>query len=326
MIQKHVKTWIAKIKYKKLKYACVVIQKNVRRFISLKKYIRFCRATLTIQSYFRGWTARRKYEAMMQQIAMRPYSRQSLVSMSSLGYYSLTASASIYSLNPSLHDVSPCDATLGNMGTAGFSGEALKAYLSPEHHQRLLETEESGIETDTESINEDADQVRIRRSRKLRRRTQLQELLRGRNPAKIPRIPSDESVVDVPDKPFSQNLRLENSSCKPDSISKHSTSCEGSCKHNSTVKKVFPCKFSKNFKNSSDEKTGKEKSESYRSSQKIRVATMRNLQEVSGILQGYSPSENLQMVLPKQNLSLFFKDGVLSYRRMPVVCIHVVIT
>ncbi|XP_042231744.1 unconventional myosin-XIX-like isoform X2 [Homarus americanus] len=319
-IQKNVKSWLTSLKYKKLKYACVYIQKNMRRYVTHKKYMRLCKATITIQKYCRGWSARRKYEAMLQQAAMRPYSRQSVVSMNSLGYYSLTTSTSIYSLNPSLHDVSPCDIAFGDMAAVGLSGEALKAYFSPEHHRRLLETEESGIETDTESINGDTDQEAGRRSRKLRRRAQLRDL-RARIQAKINRVASEESLVDVPNKSLSQKLKLEDSNCEVDGEAKPSLGLGKSEKPKKREENLFPTTFFKNTKNSSDERERKQKPKTDNISQRMRVATMRTIQEVSGILKDYSPSESLQMVLPKQNLSLFFKDGVLSYRRMPLVAI-----
>nr|XP_045620759.1 unconventional myosin-XIX-like [Procambarus clarkii] len=319
LIQKNVKSWLIRQKYQKLKYSCLLIQKNLRRFIIHQKYLRLRNATLTIQRYFRGWAARRKYEAIMHQAAMRPYSRQSVMSANSLDYYSLTTSISIHSLNPSLLDVSPCDGASGDIATFALSGEALKAYLSPEHHQRLLETEESGIETDTESINGEANRVGHRRSRKLRRRSQLNGLMEQRRNAKMQHTASDESLVDISSKSIGASPKLENSRCELDSGPKISTCLRTSETPKNTPRKGILCTSSKNINNSSNPRVKIAKSPPLTDIQKMRVATMRSLPEFSGILRDYCPSESLQMVLPKQNLSLFFKDGVLSYRRMPMV-------
>ncbi|XP_053646325.2 unconventional myosin-XIX isoform X2 [Cherax quadricarinatus] len=322
LIQKNVKSWLTRLKYKKIKYSCLLIQRNVRRVITRKKYLRLYKATLTIQRYFRGWATRRKYEAAMQPMVMRPVSRQSVMSMNSLDYYSLTTSVSIHSLNPSLLDTSPCEGVIGDTGAFSLTGEALKAYLSPEHHQRLLETEESGIETDTESINGDASHVGYRRSRKLRRRSQLNELMEERSKAKMHHTASDESLADIMSKPVSSSPKLKNSNCKSHNVAKMTiTSPKDSEKPTNAAKKAFSGTLSKNIKHLSDEKVKEAKPLLQTSVQRMRVATMRTFQEISGILKDYSPPESLQMVLSKQNTSLFFRDGVLSYRRMPVIAI-----
>lgn len=322
LIQKHVKAWVARVKYRKLKWACVFMQKNVRRYVTQKEFLKTCKAAITIQKYARGWSARRKYEAAMHQTIVRPYSRQSIVSMNSLGYYSLTTSTSVYSLNPSLLDVSPGDPAFGDLGAVALSGEALKAYLSPEHHQRLLETEESGIETDTESINGDVSRLGTRRSKRLRRRSQLQELLRGRARAKIPCIESEESMDDEPDQLPAQTTKVEDFSCKSERMADHNTTRSNVTKLDHKPRNLFIPQSPKNVRHSSDDKAGRRNSGCVNIVQKMRVATMRDVHEVSEILKDYSPSESLQMVLPKQNLSLFFKNGVLSYRRMPTVCMQ----
>ncbi|KAK4312653.1 hypothetical protein Pmani_015937 [Petrolisthes manimaculis] len=177
----------------------------------------------------------------------------------------------------------------------GLSGESLRAYLSPEHHKRLQETEESGIETDTESINGETNED-SRRVRKLRRRAQLQKLLEERAKATVHRVASEESLPEV--------------THKPDSYSELDAGVMKSVKYGKKLE----------IANSDEEvKITKVPVQPQDSYQRMRITTMRNLQEVTSILKGYCPSENLQMVLPKQNLSLYFKDGVLSYRRMPVV-------
>lgn len=297
------KAWVARHRYLKLRSAAVQIQKNMKRYLTRMHYKTLCKAALTIGRYFRGWKARRKYEAMLQQMVMRPSSRHSVVSMNSFGYYSLTASTSVYSLNPSLADMSPCSGTNSDVGFS-LSGESLRAYLSPEHHRRLQETEESGIETDTESINGETGQE-SRRVRKLRRRAQLQKLLEERAKTSVHRVASEESLTEVTCKPERQD-------CIKDSYSNLNAGVMKSLHADRKVENV----------NSLDEKVKimKVPLQPQDSYQRMRVTTMRSIQEVTNILKDYCPSENLQMVLPKQNLSLYFKDGVLSYRRMPVVC------
>ncbi|XP_042868813.1 unconventional myosin-XIX-like [Penaeus japonicus] len=317
VIQKNAKSLIAKQKYQKLKKSCIVIQKHVRGFLTLRKYLQKLKATITLQKYCRGWTARRRYEALVQQNLTRPFSRQSVVSMHSLGYYSLTTSVSGYSINPSLHDVSPCDAAFGE-GAVGLGGEALRAYLSPEHRKRLLETEESGIETDTESINGDVANAETKRPRKLRRRAQLQQLLGERRKSKIPRTASDESLDDVSGSHVSPSSGVECSGSHPNGIINSNNQSKSPEKDDlSTHTPSSP--LASNIKNYEEEEMTAEDPQSQESTQRLRVATMRSFEDVNGLLKDYSPCENLQMVLPKQNLSLFFKDGVLSYRRMPMV-------
>lgn len=223
------------------------------------------------------------------------------MSMNSFGYSSLTTSVSSYTFHPFLLDLSPTDLRFSHLGAMSLSGDILNSYVSPQHQQRLLETEESGIETDTESINGDPGSSR---SRKLRKRAQLQNLLQAR--ARVNHTASDESIVDSPGiaktttgaeagknvPPFktdSDHLKGHGESVKVCNIPKGST-----CKRN---EKALPSGVQ----------------------QKMRVATLKSIQEVTGVLKSCSPSEDLQIVLLKQSLSLFFKSGVLSYRRMPVV-------
>lgn len=317
VIQKNAKSLIAKKKYQKQKKSCIVIQKHVRGFLTLRKYLQKVKAAITFQKYCRGWIARRRYETLVQQNLTRPFSRQSMVSMNSLGYYSLTTSVSGYSINPSLHDVSPCDAAYGE-GAVGLGGDALRAYLSPEHRKRLLETEESGIETDTESINGDVTNAETKRPRKLRRRAQLQQLLGERRKSKIPRAASDESLDDISGSHVSPSSGVECSGSHPDGIGDGANRLKSPEKDDlSTQTPSSP--LANNIKNFEEDIVAAKEPPSQESTQRLRVATMRNFEDVNGLLKDYSPTENLQMVLPKQNLSLFFKDGVLSYRRMPMV-------
>lgn len=273
-----------------------------------QKYQRLCKATIIIQSYFRGWAARRNFETLRQQGEVRPYSSQSCMSMNSLGYSSLTTSVSSYSFHPSLLDVSPSEIRFGHLGAMSLSVDILNSYVSPQHQQRLLETEESGIETDTESINGDSG---ARRPRKLRRRAQLQSLMQTR--ARVQHTASDESLVDSPDKaPTSYGAEARENVIG--SIKTDSNHFKG---HGDSVK---VCQISKTSKRHfTDDITRKGKPLPSEAQQKMRVASLKSIQEITGVLKTCSPSEDLQIVLLKQSLSLFFKSGVLSYRRMPVV-------
>ena len=288
-----------------MKCACVVIQKYMRRFIVHQKYQKLCKATVIIQRYFRGWTVRRKYELIRHQAIARPYSSQSYISMNSLGYCSLATSVSSYGIHP-LVDMSSSEASFGTLGALSLSGDIFNSYTSPQHHQRLLETEESGIETDTESINGDSG---ASKPRKLRRRGQLQKLLQNRR--RFHHTASDESLVDTHDMATSSVEAREGVSCqnqpdlKPKPQGNHANVCS-----------ISEAKTKLHF---SDEKTRKDIALPCEDYQKTRVVTLRSLQEVSGTLKTCSPLENLQVVLLKQSLSVFFKNGVLSYRRMPMV-------
>lgn len=307
MFQKNIRTWLAKNRYRKMKCACVLIQKHVRRFIVHQKYQRLHKAAVIIQKYSRGWTARRKFEIIRQQAIARPYSSQSYMSMNSLGYCSLTTSVSSYGIHPSSVDMSSSEASFGTLGALSLSGDIFSSYISPQHHQRLLETEESGIETDTESINGDSC---ASKPRKLRRRAQLQKLLQSRG--RVHHAASVESLVDTPDMTANSVEGREGPSCQNEAEFVR-TGVQGS--------DVNVCNISKtqSRRHSSDERTRKDKPLPCETQQKMRVATLRSLQEVSDIIKSCSPSENLQLVLLKQSLSVFFKSGVLSYRRMPVV-------
>lgn len=290
---------MAKIRYKKIKCSCVVIQKHVRGFLKYQKYQRLYKATVIIQSYFRGWTARRNFEILRQQGGVRPYSSQSCMSMNSLGYSSLTTSVSSYSFHPSLLDVSPSEIRFGHLGAMSLSVDILNSYVSPQHQQRLLETEESGIETDTESINGDSGERS--RPRKRRRRAHLQNLMQAR--ARVHHMASDESVVDSRDKaPTSSGADSDHLKRHGDSVKVCQTLNTGTSKRHCT-----------------DDVTRKGKPLPSDAQQKMRVATLKSIQEITGVLKTCTPSEDLQIVLLKQSLSLFFKSGVLSYRRMPVV-------
>ncbi|KAG0728912.1 Myosin-17 [Chionoecetes opilio] len=305
VFQKNIRTFLARNRYSKMKRASVVIQKHVRKFIVHQKYQRLRKATVIIQKYLRGWTARRKFETIRQQATARPYSSQSLISMNSLGYYSLTASTSSYSIHPSLVDASSSEASLGTIGALTLSGDIVNSYISPQHHQRLLETEESGIETDTESINgEDG----VSRPRKLRRRAQLQELLQNRG--RVHHVASEESLVDMPDMVTDSVEASPGAPYQNEPCLEH-TKVQGS--------NVNMCNNPKpqGKRHSPDGRTRQDKPSSCVGRQKMRVATLRNLQDISSVLQTCSPSEDLQLVLVEQSLSMFFKSGVLSYRRMP---------
>ncbi|XP_064110470.1 unconventional myosin-XIX-like [Macrobrachium nipponense] len=313
VLQNQGKAWLARQRFVKLKSSCVVIQKNTRKMIAAKRYKRICCAAIIIQKYFRGWKARKRYRMLVQQNTVRPYSRQSVVSMNSLGYFSLTASNSVYSLNPSLHDVSPMGASFCDLGPVGYN-EALRGYLSPEHQQRLLETEESGIETDTESINGDDNKTVKRKSNKLRRKAKLRRLLEAKGNSSFAQTASDDSLDDSVGNHISQSSGVESSGCQPDSLSR--------VKHGG-IERLDILSRASNATNvpfsnrDPDDRVGSAVDNGL--VPKVRVATMHNVHDVSTLLKDYTPNENLHMVLPKQNLSLFFKDGVLSYRRMPVV-------
>ncbi|KAK7065833.1 Unconventional myosin-Va, partial [Halocaridina rubra] len=315
-LQKHIRTWAIRQNYKKIKNACLLIQRNIRKMIAKKRYIDLCQAAVTIQKYYRGWIARRKYETLLRQNVARPFSSQSVMSMNSLGYYSLTTSASGYSLTPSLHDMSP-SGNFFDMAAFALSSDALKSYLSPEHHKRMLETEESGIETDTESINGDANHPRKRKSRKQRRK-HLQQLLKSRVYAGLLRTGSDDSLDEHSSNLVSMSSGIESSSCHLDTALdlKNRLQEESYLISTKTSKNVLFPKIE--IKSEDELPSNKFDLNECGAVPKLRVTTMRSLDEWSGLLKDYSPLENLQMVLPKQNLSLFFKDGVLSYRRMPV--------
>lgn len=273
-----------------------------------QKYERLYKATVTIQKYFRGSVARRKFEVIRQQATARPYSSQSYMSMNSLGYCSLSTSVSSYGIHHSLVDMSCSEASFGTLGALSLSGDLFNSYISPQHHQRLIETEESGIETDTESINGDS---RVRKPRKLRRRAQLQKLLQNRS--RVRHTGSDESLVDTPDVPLSSVEARDDASCQN----------QADLKENMQESSVNVCNISKiqSKRHSSDERTKKDRPVPCEDRQKMRVATLRSVHEVSEILKTASPSEDLQLVLLKQSISVFFKSGVLSYRRMPVISI-----
>lgn len=263
-----------------------------------------------IQSYFRGWTARKSCEILQQQAGTRPYSSQSFMSMSSLGYSSLTTSVSSYSCHPSLPDASPSEIRFGHPGVMSLSGDILNFYASPQHQQRLLETEESGIETDTESINGDSG---TSRPRKFRRRARLQNHLHTR--PIVQHAASDESLE------CSRDIATATSGAeaKKNVISSLKTNSDkqkgnGESKRVCNMSEVSPCKglYTDHIKR-------KGKPLPLDAQQKMRIATVKSLHEITGIVKSCSPSEDLQLVLLKQSLSLFFKGGVLSYRRMPLV-------
>ncbi|XP_068245997.1 unconventional myosin-XIX-like [Palaemon carinicauda] len=316
VLQNQGKAWLARQKFIRWRNSCVVIQKNTRKIIAAKRYKSIYHAVVIVQKYCRGWIARKKYRALLQQNTSRPYSRQSVVSMNSLGYFSLTTSNSIHSLNPSLHDVSPMGASFCDFGSIGYN-EALRGYISPEHQQRLLETEESGIETDTESINGDDDKTEKRKSSKSRRKAKLRRLLEAKGNSSFVQTASEESPDDSIGNHVSQSSGVESSGCQPDSLSR----MKYGGKNN--VGNLSRASYTSNVLCGNPDPDEKVKTaadpidKSF--APKVRVATMHNLRDLSTLLKDYSPNENLQMVLPKQNLSLFFKDGVLSYRRMPVV-------
>lgn len=294
-----------------MKCACVVIQKYARRFIKYQKYQRLCTATTLIQSHFRGWTARKNFEIIRQQAGVRPYSSQSCISINSLGYSSLTTSVSSYSFHPSLLDVSPSEIRFGNLvGAMSLSRDILNSYVSPQHQQRLLETEESGIETDTESINGDSG---ASRPRKLRKRAQLQNLLQTRRRAY--HTASEESLVDSPN----VATNISSVEIRENVISPIKTDSVELKRHGECVKECNISNSSKCERHCSYYITRKGKPLSSNAQQKIRIATLKSLQEITGVLKECSPSEDLQLVLQKQSLSLFFRSGVLSYRRMPLV-------
>uniref|UniRef100_A0A0P4VVB1 Myosin motor domain-containing protein n=1 Tax=Scylla olivacea TaxID=85551 RepID=A0A0P4VVB1_SCYOL len=308
VFQKYTRMWLAKNGYRKMKRSCVLIQKHIRRFIVHQKYQRLRKATVLIQKYFRGSIARRKFDIVRQQAIARPYSSQSYMSMNSLGYCSLSTSVSSYGIHHSLVDMSCLEASFGTLGALSLNGDLFNSYISPQHHQRLLETEESGIETDTESINGDSG---ISKPRKLRRRAQLQKLLQSRS--RVRHTGSDESLVDAPDVAL-PSVEARDASCQNQADFK-----ENIVQGNS----VNVCNISRteSKKHSSDERTKKDRPVPCEDRQKMRVATLRSLHEVSDILKTTTPFEDLQLVLLKQSISVFFKSGVLSYRRMPVISI-----
>ncbi|XP_045111406.1 unconventional myosin-XIX-like [Portunus trituberculatus] len=308
VLQKYIRMWLAKDRYRKMKQSCVLIQKNIRRFIVHQKYQRLHKATVIIQKYFRGSTARRRFEMIRQQAVARPYSSQSYMSMNSLGYCSLSTSISSYGIHHSLVDMNCLEASFGTLGALSINGDLFNSYISPQHHQRLLETEESGIETDTESINGDGG---VNKPRKLRRRAQLQKLLQNRS--RVRHVGSEESLVDTPDVALPSVEAADNASCQN----------QADFKENIQGNSVNVCSISRTLgtRYSSDERTKKDRPVPCEDRQKMRVATLRSVHEVSDILKTTSPSEDLQLVLLKQSISVFFKSGVLSYRRMPLISI-----
>ena len=274
-----------------------------------KKYQRLHKATVIIQKYFRGSAARRRFEIVRQQAVVRPYSSQSYMSTNSLGYCSLSTSVSSYGIHHSLVDMSNLEASFGTLGALSLNGDLFNSYVSPQHHQRLLETEESGIETDTESINGDSG---ISKPRRLRRRAQLQKLLQSRS--RVHHTGSDdESLIDTRDVPLPTVEATDSASCQNQANVKENA--QGNSVNVSNISRTL------STRHSSDERTKKDRPMPCEDQQKMRVATLRSLHEISDILKSTSSSEDLQLVLLKQSISVFFKSGVLSYRRMPLVSI-----
>ncbi|CAL4159116.1 unnamed protein product, partial [Meganyctiphanes norvegica] len=314
IIQKNTRTWIQKAKFEKIREACVIIQKNTRSFIIRKKFLRIRKGVIVIQKFARGMAARYKYENLLKNSSCsRPLSSYSLTSFNSLGYGSMSMSTSMYSLDagtPISSNMLPLD--------------SFNLILSPSNQPRL-ETEESGIETDTESLNgKEKSSTSKKKSKVLRRRAQFHELMRsggtrGRQLAATS-WQSEGSSDDAVDHTTSSGVE-SNTPHRQDNIHKgllrdqKRTVCSSFSKENSklgvTQVKITPAS----------------KKESYAASPaafvsidcKVRVATMHNMGDVKKVLKGSSTFENLHMVLPHQNLSLFFKDGILSYRCMPTV-------
>ena len=302
IIQRNVKSWFAKWKFKKRRKACVVIQKNVRCWLCQIHFKRIVKSVVILQKYTRGWIARKTYEILLDESRLK--SMTSMTSLTSLGYFSLTASSSSHGINANRFDRSPSDTHHSNSEMFGMNEEMLRYYLNPENRSRLTEMEESGIETDTESLSGEASKMGFeRRSKVKRRRAKLHRLLRNRFGRDL----------DDTDENSAEDLS-ENS---PEFIEKLDENFQS---HNS-VDGAFTLKRKNSSEGGSSEISNVSGS-LQNETDSMRVATLLEISEITSVLTETSPNENLQMVLPSHNLSLFFKSGVLSYRRMPTVSVY----
>ncbi|XP_076061703.1 unconventional myosin-XIX-like isoform X2 [Oratosquilla oratoria] len=266
------KGWLIKRKFTAMKSASLIIQKNTRKWLAQKKFRATKHAILTIQKYIKGMNARKRYESLKQK-NLRPSSRYSTFSAYSSGHYSMSTSVSDFSLGAT-SVTSPSDLHSFDMALMyGING--------PASRQSFLETEESGIETDTESINEDTGEPK---PKVLKKRAQLMKILQQsqwRN-TRVEEVASEESDVDSSDRGDREVTSDDQSSPERTMLErKYSAMNEG---------------------------------------QKLKVTTVCGLKDASGVLKKCSP-ENLQLNVADRNVSLFFKDGVLSYRRIPMVAI-----
>ncbi|KAF2354635.1 Myosin head motor domain [Trinorchestia longiramus] len=338
-------TWRCRHRFLRWRRAAVQLQSSVRMWRARTRYRETRKKVLLLQSLARRFLALRRVRAMRASRVCKSNSDQSLASsLTSFGYQ--TASISSYSLeSPGTCLPSSLPNRSGTVSPSSAFDPILMSDISTRSHLRspeapatagvyvsqtafiarqcgrrsILETEESGIETDTESLSgqkELADNDEQSRIRKKRAQLHLfaapgsavQEISQvdSRNPC----MASQGSALDA------TPANVDGTPSISDAESRHGVS-----------RLKFDSKRKSHFEIETDDPASnvtirRKKRKSAPSSNNENVVRITNAQQMKSALLMFSSKPQMQFVLARGKREFFFKDGIVSCRRMPTVAVR----
>ena len=299
-IQRKVKSWLYARRYRRTLRAVIIMQSCMRAWLQYRKYERMKKAAITIQKYVKGWICRKKVQKLLNPSNLRASSRTSY-SSSSVGYYSVTTTLS------SLTDISISDAETLSINEV----DPFRFSLPPDTEEKrrlLLETEESGLESDTESLSGAGH--KSGRNSKLQNRRRLESF--SETVAKATAVSISDEDEAMPNTKVKKPRRIPITSYRS---------------------KLFPSKLiSKSLQFQLQQKIQQNNDLQHINAEdeqlhNLRLKTLQHFQNISSpssILNSKTFSTHQkykvqQLYMPSCHLPIFFRDGILSYRQLPSV-------
>lgn len=324
MLQAYARKWSQKRRFDALKKAALTIQKNVKMWQAQKSFRTMVHAVLILQYYARKFIAKRKQENSVSASAIVSLPKASPDSMSSsltsFGYQ--TASASLHSINsmtqatsPAFNNIASLSDTLANWSLPRYS---YRQNVHPST-RRLLETEESGIETDTESLSGDRehadfeDQARVRK-----RRAKLQLLLPSisfnAEEALLSSDTQDERNAKQNAEHYIKNSpeRWNNDPNSPRLSLDQLDASLRRCGYRYCSMDSVPTNITVRRK--------KRKSSSY-SVDNPNMVRINSSHQMKSVLEMFATKPEIEFMYSSNRGDFFFREGIVSRRRIPTVCI-----
>lgn len=332
VLQSFVRMWRHKKRYNILQKATLAIQANTRMYLARKSFRETVHSTVIIQKYIRRFLAIKEVFKRRNAAAIcyrSPEDISMTSSITSFGYQ--TGSASLYSIDSVANALSPASggATLPEM-LANFALPRT-ACSRTQHNmyngRSIFETEESGIETDTESMSgareatDNDDQARVRR-----RRAKLQ-LIQQRA--------SEEAVLssDTQDDRFTESFRQRSKESNADNIHvptllkrERSVTPNANNANNLSSERVDfsnragkPTLPNSNILPSTITVRRKKRKSATFTCDDSNIVKINNSHQMKSVLGMFATKPEIEFMYSSNRRDFFFKEGIVSYRRIPTV-------